>query len=92
MKDFRFVRTRERRTPMASVRNTRRVERTLKLITLLSDWNSIREIAEHLQIHPKSVNRYLNMLVDLGFEVQWSWKGRYNYYRTGNAKEYFRLE
>ena len=92
MKDFRFVRTRERRTPIAPVRNTRRVERTLKLITLLSDWNSIREIAEHLQIHPKSVNRYLNMLVDLGFEVQWSWKGRYNYYRIGNAKEYFRLE
>ena len=93
MKDFRFVRTRQRRNPAAPIPNTRRVERTLRLVAFLSsDWRNIKAMVEHLEVHPKSINRYLNMLTDLGFEVQWSWKGRYYYYRIVNTKKYFHLE
>lgn len=90
MKHFRHVNIRERGA--SPIRNTRRVERTLKLIALLSDWQSIRAMANHIGVHPKSINRYLNMLTDLGFTVEWSWKGRYNYYRIANAREFFNLE
>ena len=92
MKHYKHVRIRERQRSASPIQNTRRVERTLKLVALLSDWHSNKEMADHIGVHLKSINRYLNMLTELGFTVQWSWKGRYNYYRIANAKEYFNLE
>ena len=83
---------RKRRDETVPVRNTRRVERTLKLIALLSDWQTIKAMAEHLDVRPQSIHRYLNMLTELGFVVHWTSVGHYFYYRLGNTKEYFNLE
>lgn len=73
------------------INNTRRVERVLRLIKFLSNNRSIKEISKHLDIHPKSVNRYLNLMVQLGFEVEVRHK-KYSYYRINNIKEYFETE
>ncbi len=84
---------RPRKYRVNSIGNTRRVERTLKLIQFLNTGKTIRQIAKHLEIHEKSVNRYLNLLVQLGFIVEWATiKGGYHIYRVSNAKEYFNIE
>lgn len=76
-----------------SIGNTRRVERTIKLIQFLNTGKTIRQIAKHLEIHEKSVNRYLNLLVQFGFMVEWgSIKGGYHIYRISNTKEFFKIE
>lgn len=73
------------------INNTRRVERVLNLIKYLSEFKTIREISSHLIIHEKSVQRYLNLLVQLGFDVEVS-MGKYHSYRITNIKEYFNLK
>jgi DNA-binding IclR family transcriptional regulator len=77
------------RTTGERIPNTRRVERTLNLIAYLNgEFRTIREIGRHLDIHPKSVNRYLNLLVQLGFEVEWSHiRGGYHIFRIRNVGE-----
>ncbi len=87
-----IVITRKRIFNGKPISNTRRVERCLKLIIWLQDFRTIREIAKHLNIHEKSVNRYLNLLVQLGFEVEVGHKRAYNYYRITNTKEYFKIK
>lgn len=66
-----------------TIDNTRRVERVLKLIVLLNDFTTIKEIKNHLGIHEKSVQRYLNLLVQLGFNVEVKF-GKYYSYRITN--------
>ncbi|WP_422858890.1 hypothetical protein ACOKFD_16285 [Flagellimonas sp. S174] len=73
------------------IKNTRRVERVLKLIKFLSGFKTIREIKNHLEIHEKSVQRYLNLLVQLGFDVEVR-MGKYHAYRITNIKEFFEIE
>ena len=74
------------------INNTRRVERVLKLIIWLSEFRTIKEIAKHLNIHNKSVFRYLNLLIQLGFDIEVSHKKKYNYYRIVNTKAYFQIK
>ena len=72
------------------IANTRRVERVLKLIKFLSGWRTIREIKLHLDIHEKSVQRYLNLLVQLGFDVEVI-VSKYNNYRISNINKFFKV-
>lgn len=72
------------------VRNTRRVERTLKLIVFLRNWQTINECAEKIAVSPRSIHRYLNMLTDLGFIVEIK-HGKRSGYRIKNIKEFFGL-
>lgn len=72
------------------IANTRRVERILKLIVLLNDFHTIREIKNHLRIHEKSVQRYLNLLIQLGFNVEVKC-GKYHSYRITNIKGFFKV-
>jgi len=73
------------------IRNTRRVERVISIITYLSEYRTIKEMASLLKIHQKSVHRYLNLLVQLGFDVEVAYSGRYNLYKVSNVKEYFNV-
>ncbi|NAS32438.1 HTH domain-containing protein [Flavobacteriaceae bacterium R38] len=73
------------------IRSTRRVERVLKLIIWLKEYRTIKGIAKHLNIHEKSVNRYLNLMVQLGFDVEVK-TSKYHEYRITNIQEYFKLE
>ena len=61
------------------IKNTRRVERVLNLIKYLNNFRTIKEIAAYLEVHNKSVNRYLNLLVQLGFTVEVSHGKRHSY-------------
>ena len=70
------------------IANTRRVERTLTLVRYLSEFRTIKQIKNFLDIHEKSVQRYLNLLVQLGFEVEVKYS-KYHGYRITNVKEYF---
>jgi DNA-binding IclR family transcriptional regulator len=81
------------REASSRIGNTRRVERVIFLITFLNgEWRTIREISSRLNIHPKSTNRYLNLLVQLGFEVEWHHKrGGYHIYRIKNVNERMKM-
>ncbi|MBC8767171.1 hypothetical protein H4O18_04125 [Arenibacter sp. BSSL-BM3] len=70
------------------ISNTRRVERTIQLVKYLSEFRTINQIKSFLNIHEKSVQRYLNLLVQLGFEVEVKYS-KYHGYRIANVKEYF---
>ncbi|MCM4170066.1 hypothetical protein DHD32_01130 [Arenibacter sp. TNZ] len=72
------------------INNTRRVERILLLIKYLSEFRTINQIKNYLDIHEKSVQRYLNLLVQLGFDVDVMHSKLYKY-RIGNVKEYFQV-
>ena len=71
--------------------NIGRVQRILKLITYLNNqWQSIAQIAHHLQVSKKSVQRYIQLLVRLGFTVERGHR-KYIYYRITNSKQFFGL-
>lgn len=70
------------------ISNTRRVVRTLELIKYLSEFRTIRQIKILFGIHEKSVQRSLNLMVQLGFEVEVKYS-KYHGYRIANVKEYF---
>lgn len=72
------------------INNTRRVQRVLNLIKFLNDFKTIREIKNHLGIHEKSVQRYLNLLVQLGFDVEVKF-GKHHSYRIINTKDFFKV-
>lgn len=81
---------RKRRFKGKPIKNTRRVERVIKLIQYLNTFRKIREIKNHLGIHEKSVQRYLNLLVQLGFDVEVR-HSKYHSYRISNLHEYFQV-
>ncbi|USD26860.1 hypothetical protein [Flagellimonas marinaquae] len=72
------------------INNTRRVQRVLDLITFLNEFKTIKEIKDCLEIHEKSVQRYLNLLVQLGFNVEVKF-GKYYSYRITNTKSFFKV-
>lgn len=68
--------------------NTRRVERTLKLIAFLNNkWRSHSECAEIMGLSERSIFRYLLLLSGFGFKVQKA--GRFSVYRIVGAESYF---
>ena len=67
-KDCRMKKTIERK--QWTVKSLHRVERIIKLIAYLQDERTYKDISEHLGISYKSSTRYINSLVELGFEVQ----------------------
>jgi biotin operon repressor len=68
-----------------------RVQRILKLITCLNNqWQSISQIAYYLQVSKKSVQRYIQLLVRLGFTVERGHR-KYIYYRITNTQQFFGL-
>jgi len=71
------------------IRNTGRVERVLKLIKYLRSFRTINQISTYLEIHSKSVHRYINMLTQLGFEIEFIQSNRYRY-RIRNIDSYFK--
>lgn len=75
-----------------SIKNTRRVERTLKLIQFLNKGKTIKQIAKHLEIHEKSVNRYFNLLLQFGIKVEKAYTRKENLYKVTNLKEFFKIE
>lgn len=80
-------------SPFKEIRNTRRVERTLKLIVFLNDTNgkTIKECSIEIGVHEKTVFNYLNLFKQLGFIIEVIHIKR-NYYRIFNLKEYFKIE
>lgn len=68
--------------------NSDRVRRIIRLVQYLNDWRSAKQIANHLEISTKSVYRYIDLLVDLGFKVQRGHK-KYIYYRVVEVDEFF---
>ena len=70
------------------VKNIGRVERTLKLIIYLSEWRTIKECTNHIQVTPRSIQRYFKMLVDLGFIVEAAHGGVYAH-RIKNIRSFF---
>lgn len=72
------------------IHNTRRVERTLKLIAYLNnEWRTIKDCSVHIGVHYKSIHRYFNMLFLLGFAVE-KRVGRDFGYRITNVDEFFK--
>jgi len=71
--------------------NTGRVVRVLKLIVFLGEWRNLNEMADHLQVSKKSIHRYIQLLVKLGFELE-HLVSRYNLYRITNTKAFFKIK
>jgi predicted transcriptional regulator len=67
-KDVRMKKTIEKR--QGTVKSLHRVERIIKLIAFLQTERTYKDISEYLGVSYKSANRYINSLVQLGFEVQ----------------------
>ena len=74
-----------------TILNTGRVERVLKLVVFLNEWQYIHEIAEHLQVSKKSVHRYITLLVKLGFVLEQLPYYRI-LYRIANTKDFFNIK
>ena len=72
------------------ITNTRRVERVLKLIVFLQEKRKLKEIQSELQVARKTVHRYINLLIQLGFEIERT-HGKRNEYRITNTAKYFNL-
>lgn len=74
------------------IRNTRRVDRTLKLLVFLNDINgkTIKECSSQIGVHEKTVFNYLNLFIQLGFVIEVLHRKR-NYYRISNLNEYFKI-
>ncbi|GAB3509050.1 hypothetical protein [Emticicia fontis] len=75
------------------IRNTRRVDRTLKLLVFLNDTNgkTIKECSNQIGVHEKTIFNYLNLFTQLGFVIEVLHRKR-NYYRISNLKEFFKIE
>jgi predicted DNA-binding transcriptional regulator YafY len=70
------------------VSNSGRVERTLKLIKFLREWRTIKECAEHIKVTTRSIQRYFQLLMNLGFRLQYN-SGCFYAFRICNIDEYF---
>lgn len=74
------------------VRHTKRIERVLALIVFMNDSKTVIQCAEKIGVHYKTVFNYFNLLIELGFEIEVSHKGKFNNYRVSNLRKYFKLE
>ena len=86
-----LVNVRERKPIGKKVKNINRVERTLKLLVYLSNWRTIKEVANHLQISDRTVQRYFKMLLNLGFIVETN-SGVHYVHKIKNVKEFFDIQ
>jgi predicted DNA-binding transcriptional regulator YafY len=82
----------KRRTFAGKIADTRRVERTLRLVAFLSEPRTNRQIADHLRIDLRSTYRYIDLLVWLGFAVVTDRAGKRHRHRITNAAEFFNLD
>lgn len=83
--------TRQRELYSKDVRYTKRIERILALVKYLNEFRSRKEIAAHLDIHIKSVSRYINLMMQLGFTIEQG-HSKYLFYKITNVKEYFNIK
>lgn len=83
-----------RKKPKAAnkVRHTKRIERVLELIVFMTERKTVIQCAEKIGVHYKTVFNYFNLLIEVGFEIEVSHKGKFNNYRVSNLKKYFKLE
>lgn len=88
MRTDRIVHFTEIKKEIKPLPNAGRVKRIIKLIQYLNDWRTGRQIAEHLEVSNKSIYRYIDLLVDLGFKVQRGHK-KYIYYRIVEVDKFF---
>lgn len=86
----RFWDPQERQSSGEPVKNIGRVNRTLKLIVFLSEWRTIKECAIHIEVHERTIQRYIKMFINLGFKVHRR-TGRFYAHRIINIEEYFLL-
>lgn len=89
--DRRIVNVHKREYVGKDVINTRRVERTLRLIVFLSEWHTIKECAVFLNVSQRSIQRYFKMLIGFGFDIVTN-RGRFYVHRIVNIREYFKIE
>jgi predicted DNA-binding transcriptional regulator YafY len=82
-----YVRT----TSNKEVANLSRVKRVIRLIQYLRDWKTINQCSNEIGIAERSVHRYLNLLVNLGFVIETK-HGKRNNYRLSNLNAYFNLD
>ncbi len=61
------------RDDRTNLQNISRIERIFKLLPYLTEFRSKTEIGHYLNISPKSVYNYLNLLVKLGFKIEYTW-------------------
>lgn len=73
------------------IQNSGRVERLIKLIVYLQEFRTKKQIANHLDLSIKSVNRYIHLLLKLGFTVDRRMQKYYSFKIT-NAKEFFKID
>ncbi len=66
-----------------------KIKRLFKLIAYLNEYRAINEIAEHLKVHEKTAHRYINILIQLGFEVHYRIRSPYFQYKITNLEGYF---
>lgn len=71
-----------------NIRNTCRIKRVFSLITYLREFRTVKQISNKLEIHRQSVHRYINLLTQLGFEIEINQKKRFEY-RITNLHSYF---
>ena len=72
-------------------KNMGRIKRTLDLILFLSTWRTIGECALHIQVSERSIQRYFQLLMHLGFELE-KHTGRFYAYRITNIKDFFGIK
>lgn len=70
------------------ISNTTRVQRTLMLIIYLKEPRNIKESAKHIGVANRSIQRYLNMLTQLGFKIERTHR-RKCFFQIVNLEEYF---
>lgn len=70
------------------IRNTGRIERIFTLTRYLREFRTVNQISTRLKIHRQSVHRYLNLLTQLGFEIEVLQNKRFQY-RITNLNSYF---
>jgi len=77
-----------RKTSIKEVANISRVRRVVWLIQYLKEWRTIKQCSFEIGIADRSVHRYLNLLINLGFIIETK-HGKRNGYRISNLLTYF---
>lgn len=73
------------------IENTTRVERLLRLLVYLQEFRTKKQIAAHLGLSIKSVNRYIHLVLKLGFTVERRMQKYYSFKIT-NTKQFFKID
>jgi biotin operon repressor len=61
------------RNNRTKLQNISRIEKIFKLLPYLTEFRSKTDIGQYLNISPKSVYNYINLLVKLGFKIEYTW-------------------